>query len=139
MSDLLSEARSVLAAQPFSVLLGTEVQTFGEGAVELSLAITDQLMQQHGFVHGGVISYLADNVLTFAGGSVLGTAVVTAEFKVNYLKPAQGDTLIARATVLHTGKTQAVCRCDVSARKQSTEMLCATALGTISRLGKPEG
>lgn len=85
MSDLLNMARSVLADQPFSVLLGTEITAFREGSAELELAVTETLMQQHGFVHGGVLSYLADNALTFAGGSVLGTVVVTAEFKVNYL------------------------------------------------------
>lgn len=134
MPNLLETARSILATQPFSVLLGTRINAFSEGVTELELPITATLMQQHGFVHGGVISYLADNALTFAGGSVLGTAVVTAEYKVNYLKPAQGDRLVARAKVLHIGKTQAVCRCDVLATEQDNEILCATSLGTISRL-----
>jgi uncharacterized protein (TIGR00369 family) len=69
--------------------------------------------RQHGFVHGGVVSYAADNALTYAGGRVLGADVVTSEFKINYLRPAQGERLIARGAVIHAGKSQAVCRCDV--------------------------
>jgi uncharacterized protein (TIGR00369 family) len=128
---MLDRARKVLAEQPFSVLLGTELVAFGEGAAELRIPITPQLTQQHGFVHGGVVSYAADNALTFAGGTTLGPGVVTSEFKINYVRPAIGDVLIARARVVHTGSSQAVCRCDVFASKDGVERLCATAQGTI--------
>ncbi len=128
---MLDRARKVLAEQPFSVLLGTELVAFGEGAAELRIPITPQLTQQHGFVHGGVVSYAADNALTFAGGTTLGPDVVTSEFKINYVRPAIGDVLIARARVVHTGSSQAVCRCDVFASKDGIERLCATAQGTI--------
>ncbi len=130
---MLDRARKVLAEQPFSVLLGTELVAFGEGAAELRIPITPQLTQQHGFVHGGVVSYAADNALTFAGGTTLGPGVVTSEFKINYVRPAIGDVLIARARVVHTGSSQAVCRCDVFASKDGVERLCATAQGTIVR------
>jgi uncharacterized protein (TIGR00369 family) len=136
MTDDLSLARHVLAAQPFSALLGAEITRFGDGQVELRIAVTDRLRQQHGFVHGGVLSYAADNALTFAGGSALGPAVVTAEFKINYLRPARGDLLIAKATVLHAGKRQAVCRCDVISVSDGHESLCALAQGTISALAQ---
>jgi uncharacterized protein (TIGR00369 family) len=95
-------------------------------------------MQQHGFVHGGVISYAADNALTFAGGSALGTGVVTSEYKINYLRPAVGEVLIARATVIYSSKTQAVCHCDVFMAAGGKEKLCAVAQGTIARIGKAE-
>src|SRR4030042_6776923 len=112
MDNLLQVGKQVLASQPFSALVGAELTAFAPGQAELSISITPQLKQQHGFVHGGVISYPADNALTFAGGSVLGPAVVTSESKLNYLRPAMGTTLVARATVLHSSKTQAVCRCE---------------------------
>jgi uncharacterized protein (TIGR00369 family) len=60
------------------------------GPAELRLPIRDEPKQQHGFLHGGVVSYAADNALTYAGGSVLGPAIVTSEFKINYLRPAAG-------------------------------------------------
>jgi uncharacterized protein (TIGR00369 family) len=136
MSAALSLAREVLAAQPFSALLGAEITRFGEGQAELRIAVTDKLRQQHGFVHGGVVAYAADNALTFAGGSALGPEVVTAEFKINYVRPALGDLLISRATVVYAGKRQAVCRCEVVSVSEGGETLCALAQGTISALGQ---
>jgi uncharacterized protein (TIGR00369 family) len=135
MSDPLILGRNVLASQPFSTLIGAELTAFAEGHAELRIPIRDSLKQQHGFIHGGVISYAADNALTFAGGSVLGAGVVTSEFKINYLRPAMGECLIARAHVIHAGKNQAVCRCDVFSAEGQEERLCATAQGTIVRIG----
>ena len=135
--DMLDLGRKILASQPFSVLLGAELIQLHEGAAEIKVPITRQLGQQHGFVHGGVVSYIADNALTFAGGTVLGPVVVTSEFKINYLRPARGDALVARASVIHHGRRQAVCRCDVFGLEGDDEVLCATAQGTISRLSMP--
>ena len=134
METLLDLGTQVLASQPFSVLLGAELLRFSQGFAELKIPIRPELRQQYGFVHGGVLSYAADNALTFAGGSVLGPAVVTSEFKINYLKPAIGEFLVARATVIHFSKSQAVCRCDVFVSNEGRERLCATSQGTIVRL-----
>jgi len=133
MSDLLEFGKQVLRDQPFSQLLGTELILFEEGVAELSLPVRDELKQQHGFVHGGVVSYLADNCLTYAGGSVLGNSV-TSEYKINYVRPAIGDKLIARSTVLSAGKRQAVCECRVYAVDKEAETLAAVAQGTISKV-----
>jgi uncharacterized protein (TIGR00369 family) len=138
VTSLLEPGRKILASQPFSVLLGAQLTEFSAGRVELVVPIRDDLKQQFGFVHGGAISYAADNALTFAGGSVLGTSVITAEYKVNYLSPATGDALIARASVIHASKRQAVCRCDVFASKDGIETLCATSTGTIVKVNLPE-
>ena len=136
MSEMLSQAKHILASQPFSVLLAAEILNFSPGFVELRVPVRPELLQQNGFVHGGVLSYAADNALTFAGGSVLGPAVVTSEFKINYLKPAVGDVVIARAIVVHQGTTQSVCRCDVLVGTGNRETLCAVAQGTIARLSR---
>lgn len=85
-------------------------------------------------MHGGVVSYAADNALTYAGGTMLDWAVVTSEFKINYLRPAVGERLIARAEAVYAGKSQAVCRCDVFMVVNGDEKLCAVAQGTIARL-----
>ena len=137
MEDMLAWGRRILASQPFSVLLGAELLAFQEGSVELKVPLRAELQQQHGFVHGGVISYAADNALTYAGGSALGPSVVTSEFKINYVRPAMGEFIVARATVIHAGKNQAVCRCDVYVSSNHSESLCATAQGTIARLSQP--
>lgn len=132
---MLDRGRAVLAAQPFSVLLGTRLQAFEPGLAELVLDLEPVHLQQHGFAHGGVVSYLADNALTFAGGSVLGDSL-TLEFKINYLRPAKGKRLVARARITGSGTSQAVCRCDVSAiGAEGEERLCAVAQGTVWKAG----
>ena len=133
---MLDMGRAILAAQPFSVLIGAELLSLSSGSVELQVPVTDKIRQQHGFVHGGVVSYAADNALTYAGGSVLATSVVTSEFKINYVRPAVGEMLIARAKAVHIGKTQAVCTCEVFVRNDGVEKLCAIAQGTIAVLPK---
>src|SRR5690606_40534958 len=90
-------ARKILAAQPFSVLLGTRLTAFGGGEAVLELDVRDELRQQNGFVHGGVLGYLADNTLTFAAGTAAGADLVTAGFSIDYLRPAGGVLLRARA------------------------------------------
>ncbi|KUM91310.1 thioesterase [Streptomyces cellostaticus] len=132
----LESAREALAAQPFSVLLGTRLVAFGAGAATLELDIREELLQQHGFLHGGVLGYAADNALTFAAGAVLGPRVVTAGFTIDYLRPATGTLLHAEAHVVRAGRTRAVCRCDVSAiAADGTPRLCAVAQGTVSVAG----
>lgn len=132
--DMLGMGRRVLAAQPFSQVVGAVLARFDPEGTELRIPIGDALKQQHGFVHGGVLSYAADNALTFAGGAALGTGVVTSEYKINYVRPALGDEIVARASAVHAGKSQAVCRCDVFVVNDGKEALCAIAQGTIARL-----
>jgi uncharacterized protein (TIGR00369 family) len=135
--DLLERGREVLARQGFSVLLGTRLDQFEVGRAVLSLPLQAQFSQQHGFAHGGVVSYLADNALTYAGGSVLGNAV-TLEYKINYLRPVTAcDQLVAVATVLSQGRSQAVCRCEVYRETAGERSLCAAAQGTIYRVETP--
>lgn len=133
MSKLFEFGRKILNNQPFSVLLGTELEFFEPGKAILTLRVREELKQQHGFVHGGVVSYLADNALTYAGGSVLGDSV-TSEYKINYLRPAIGEKLAARATVLSAGKKQAVCQCEVFEIGDAGERMVAVAQGTIIKV-----
>lgn len=131
MDDIQSFARQVFASQPFSQFIGAQLTNSSRDSAELTLPIVDHLKQQHGFVHGGVISYLADNTITFAGGLALNGNALTAEFKINYLRPAIGDYLVARAKALSVGKRQAVCQCEVYVVDGSEEKLCALAQGTV--------
>jgi len=133
--DWLSLGRAVLAAQPFSQLLGARLVHLAPGAAELHVPLRPTHLQQGGMAHGGVLGYAADNALTFAGGTRLGADVVTAEYKLCLLRPAAGRTLVARATALHAGRSQAVCRCDLFVIDDGEPGLCGTALGTIVRSG----
>lgn len=131
----LRMGREVLAKQPFSVLIGAELVALAPGRCELALPVTEQLKQQMGFAHGGVVSYLADNSLTYAGGTALQVPVVTSEYKINYVRPAVGERLVARARAVHVSKSQAVCQCDVFVISNGDEKLCAIAQGTIAKAG----
>ncbi len=134
----LATARLALAAQPFSRLLGARLTEFGAGAATLEVDVRDELKQQNGFLHGGVLSYAADNAITFAGGSALGPAVLTGGFTVNYLRPARGRTLRAHAEVVSAGRRQAVCRCELSTvDADGNTVLCAVAQGTVMTASAP--
>lgn len=133
--DLAAFAQSVFDAQPFSRLIGAELTAVGSDSAEIRLRNRPELQQQHGFLHGGVLSYLADNALTFAGGLALGGDALTAEYKINYLRPATGDTVIARARTLATTRRQAVCQCSIYLERDGEEQLVAVAQGTIVAAG----
>ncbi|WP_055478075.1 PaaI family thioesterase [Sphaerimonospora mesophila] len=128
----IAAATQVLDSQPFSRVIGARLVEFEPGRATLEIDIRDDLRQQNGFLHGGVLAYAADNALTFAAGSVLGPAVLTGGFSVNYLRPARGGTLRAQAVVVHAGRRQAVARCDLYAVSPEGEsVLCAVAQGTV--------
>ncbi len=136
----LALAQSILAAQPFSVLLGARMVAFGDGEAVLELEVRDELRQQNGYVHGGVLSYAADNTLTFAAGTVVGSGVVTAGFSIDYLRPATGGVLRAEARVVRAGRTRIVCRCDLfTVDDRGERSLCAVAQGDISVNGPRQG
>lgn len=127
-------ARTVLAAQPFSALLGARLASFGPDGATLELDVREELRQQHGFVHGGVVSYLVDNAITFAAGAVLGADLVTGGFTIDYLRPATGECLQARAMLVRAGTGVAVLRCEVRAVDGTgNAVLCAVGQGRANR------
>ncbi|WP_405178865.1 PaaI family thioesterase [Nocardia sp. NBC_01377] len=127
----LESARLVLAAQPFANLVGTEITGFGDGRATLIVPIRAEIGQQFGYVHGGALSYLADNTLTFAAGTVLGPNVLTVGFTITYLRPARGARLRAEAVVTGSTRRQAVVNCEIYAESDDAEpVLCALAQGT---------
>jgi uncharacterized protein (TIGR00369 family) len=128
----LAMAQKVLDSQPFSRLLGARITAFGNGQAVLEVDVREELHQQNGYLHGGVIAYAADNSITFAAGTTLGPAVLTGGFSVQYIRPATGVTLVARASVVHSGRRQAVARCDLfTVNADGDETLCAVAQGTV--------
>lgn len=128
----LTTARQVLQSQPFSAMLGTTLTQYDDGGVTLELELRPELLQQHGYVHGGVISYMADNALTFAGGKELGPEVLTANINLTYLRPAQGERLIAHASTQGRSSRTAVTHVEIYVRGTGDEYLCAVGSGTIS-------
>jgi uncharacterized protein (TIGR00369 family) len=121
-------------AQPgFTRLLGTTIRSIEPGTVELEIDYRDELAQHHGYFHGGVIGALADNACGMAAGTLVDAASypITSEYKINILRPAVGQRLVARAVVVKAGATITVCRADVYSAIDDTEQLTATMLASL--------
>lgn len=126
--------RESFARQDFMVTIGARLSSVAAGAVEIRVPVRPGLLQQHGYVHAGVVSAIADTAAGYAAMTLLprGTEVVTAEFKINFLRPAQGDELVARSRVLRSGRRLTIVACDVYAAAGGAEPCVATLLGTIA-------
>ena len=102
-----ARVRSSFARQRFMEFIGAELGSVDPGAVSNTLPFRDELCQQHGFFHGGVIGTLADNVGGYAAFSLMAAAdsSLTVEFKLNLLAPATGETLVAKGVVVRSGRS----------------------------------
>jgi uncharacterized protein (TIGR00369 family) len=91
------------------------------------------LTQQHGYFHAGVTGAIADSACGYAAFTLMAAedSVLTVEYKINLLAPADGEELVARARVVRSGKTLKVCMADVFVKKGAAENHCATVLATI--------
>jgi uncharacterized protein (TIGR00369 family) len=100
---------------PFWDYIGMIEEKIEEGYAELRIHITPNLLQRRGVVHGGVVATLVDGAVGSAVRSVLSEeqASATVEMKVNYIRPAKGDYLLAKSTLTHRGKTLAVGQAEI--------------------------
>lgn len=133
----LRRVADAVLGQPFTRLLGTRIAEISAGTLTLAIDNRQELSQQNGFIHGGVIGYLADNACAAVAGTMRpdgALGAVTAEYKINILRPAVGDTAISRATIIRTGRSQSVTEARVSCITGTEEKLVAVALATISYL-----
>lgn len=137
--DYQRRVRDSFAAQAFMSTIGARIVALEPGSCELALDYDQCLTQQHGFIHGGVVSTLADTSAGYAAFSLMPAQaqVLTTEFKINLLSPARGSRFIARALVLKSGRTLTVCESSVYARDGDTETLCARALVSLMALLPP--
>jgi uncharacterized protein (TIGR00369 family) len=119
--------------------LGIRLDKVSEGVCETSLVVQERLLQQHGFIHGGVIATMADHTAGGAARSVSGNKdVLTIEFKINYLRPAMGDRLHCVATVLRGGKTVIVAEALVYASNAGKDTLVAKLTETLFLADDPK-
>lgn len=128
--DFETRVRESFARQAFMRALGAELLQISPGEVHLALAHKPDLTQQHGYFHGGVIATIADTAAGYAALSLYpkGTGVLTTEFKINLLRPAQGERLVARGRVVKPGRTLTICQSDVYAENGERESHVATLL-----------
>lgn len=116
--------------------LGARLRLVEPGYCEIELAYSDDVCQQHGFFHGGAIGTIADSAGGYAAFSLMGAddGVLTVEYKLNLMAPADGELLIARGQVLRPGRTLTVTRAEVAVVKDGKEKPCAAMQQTMMRI-----
>ena len=133
--------RESFARQSIMELLGARISRVEPGEVEIELPFRPDLCQQHGFFHAGVTSTIADSAGGYAGFSLFpaDASVLTVEFKVNLLAPADGNLLRATGRVIKPGRTLTVTEAEVIVVKNGGERTCAHMVQTLMCLqGRPD-
>jgi len=126
--------RNSFGRQQAMALLGAEMTEVGPGMTEIVLPFREDLTQQHGFVHAGIITAIVDSACGYAALSLMppGVGVLTIEFKVNLLNPASGTRFVARGQVVKPGRTIMVCTGEVVAeRADGTQQMVALMQTTM--------
>jgi uncharacterized protein (TIGR00369 family) len=126
--------RENVGRQGFMNLVGAELSELARGHCTIAVDRRPELLQQHGFFHGGVTAFLVDNATTIAAATSRGQPALTAEYKLNLLSPATGERLICRARVIKPGRQVAVVAADVFCVSNGVEKHTATALASIAML-----
>jgi uncharacterized protein (TIGR00369 family) len=129
-----NELRSSFAKQTAMSSIGAELIRVEPGVVEISIPYRSDLTQQHGFMHAGIITTIADTACGYAAYTLMpaNSDVLSVEFKVNLLRPAKGSKFVAVSEVLKPGRTLTVVRADVFAENVERDRdLIATMLATM--------
>jgi uncharacterized protein (TIGR00369 family) len=115
--DYAARVRRSFAAQAFMTTIGARLERIDPGEVVIALPFRRDLVQQHGFLHAGVVAAVADSACGYAALTLMEpeAAVLSVEFKVNLLAPARGDRFEAAARVIKSGRTLMICTAEVRA------------------------
>lgn len=121
-ADCDTRVRASFAKQSFMTTIGATLSGVRPGEVTIDLPYREDLAQQHGFLHAGVVSAVVDSACGYAALTHMrpGTAVLSVEFKVNLLAPAQGRAFRARGRVVRSGRTITVCAGDLTVVETGT-------------------
>ncbi len=131
--DYIRRVSESFARQRIMQTIGATLTRVTPGEVEIALPFRDDLTQQHGFLHAGVVTTIVDSACGYAALSLMppGAGVLTVEFKLNLLAPASGARMLARGRVVKPGRTITVCAGEVVAEDEGgTEKLVATMTAT---------
>lgn len=133
--------RASFARQQAMALIGAHMPVVEAGYTEIHLPHKPEITQQHGYIHGGVVGMIADSAAGYAASTLTAheAGVLTVEYKLNLLAPADGELLIAEGSVVRYGRTLIVTRAEVFAIRHGKKNLCAAMQQTIMVLhGKRE-
>jgi uncharacterized protein (TIGR00369 family) len=135
-STAAARVRSIFDKANFVRELGIELTEVGDNWCEATLKLQERHRQQHGFVHAGVIATLADH--TGGGAARIASGerdVITIEFKINFLRPADGDKLLCRGRLLRAGKSVIVTEAEVFSISDAEQRLVAKLTQTLAVIG----
>jgi len=120
--------------------VGARLHRVAPGEVEIDLPFRDDLTQHHGYLAGAVLTAIVDIACGYAAMTLMpsGASVLTVEYKVNFLSPAQGDRMVARGRVVRPGRTLTVCSGDVTAIVGGNEKIVATMLATMATVNRQD-
>lgn len=132
-ADFEARVRTSFAKQGLMRTLGATLGVVSPGRVEVVLHPNPAISQQHGFVHAGAVSAIADTAAGYAALSLMPAdrGVLTAEFKINLLAPATGERVIARGKVVKAGRTLTLAQAEVFAASEGRERLIALLSATL--------
>jgi uncharacterized protein (TIGR00369 family) len=132
--DIFQHVEAIFADAAFIRHLGIRLEAAGRGWCRTAMTATDDHLQQHGFVHAGVLTTLADHTAGAAARAAVdpGTDVITVEFKINFLRPARERTLSCRGETLRAGKTIIVSESEVYAVGAGEPELVAKCTSTLA-------
>lgn len=116
-------------------LIGANLRRVEPGAIDIELPYREDLTQQNGYLHAGILTTVADSACGYAAHTLMpaGSDVLSVEFKVNLLRPAMGEFFVAEARVVKAGATLTVARCDVYGWTADDAKMVATMLATMIR------
>lgn len=134
--DFEQRVRDSFARQRVMSTIGARMVRVAPGEVWLELPFRDDLTQQHGLLHAGIVTTVLDSAAGYAAFTLMpaDAGVVSVEFKTNLLAPARGDALVARARVVRAGRTLTVCQADGFMREGGEERHVAMLVGTMMTL-----
>ena len=128
-----ARVRASFGRQRVMETLGARLTRVAPGEVDVELPFREDLTQQHGFLHAGIVTTILDSACGYAAFSLMPAeaAVLSIEFKTNLLAPARGELLVARARVIRAGRTITVCQADALMMDGGREVHVATMTGTM--------
>jgi len=133
-----SRVRSSFGQQGIMKTIGAQLLKVAPGEVRIELPWSRAVTQQHGFVHAGILSTIADNACGYAAYTLMpaGSEVLGVENKINFLAPAKGERFVSVGRVIKAGRTLAVCSGEVWAYDNGKETLVAVMQTTMMALVK---
>ena len=132
-ADYVTRVRGSFGRQPVMGLIGATLTRVEAGAVDITLPYRPDLTQQHGFLHAGILSTIVDSAGGYAGFTLFpsDSSVLTVEYKLNLIAPADGESFVAEGRVVKPGRTLCISQGEVYAMKNGVRSLCALMQQTL--------